>query len=128
MARNVKSTVKLNMPMVRKLTAAAKVSVAQTAEAIHTDVVQSQVIPRDTGALQNESTFVDLSDIGQGKAYLVSSTPYARRLYFHPEYHFNKEFHENARGEWFEDWLPGGKNQDFAQKTFKEFYRRLTGV
>ena len=34
MARNVKSTVKLNMPMVRKVTAAAKVSVAQTAEAI----------------------------------------------------------------------------------------------
>ena len=85
MARNVKSTVKLNMPMVRKLTAAAKVSVAQTAEIIHTDVVQSQVIPRDTGALQNESTFVDLSDIDQGKAYLVSSTPYARRLYYHPE-------------------------------------------
>lgn len=70
MARNVKSTVKLNMPMVRKLTAAAKVSVAQTAEAIHTDVVQSQVIPRDTGALQNESTFVDLSDIDQGKHIL----------------------------------------------------------
>ena len=90
MARNVKSTVKLNMPMVRKVTAAAKVSVAQTAEAIHTDVVQSQVIPRDTGALQNESTFVDLSDIGQGKAYLVSSTPYARRLYYHPEYNFHR--------------------------------------
>ena len=91
MARNVKSTVKLNMPMVRKVTAAAKVSVAQTAEAIHTDVVQSQVIPRDTGALQNESTFVDLSDIGQGKAYLVSSTPYARRLYYHPEYNFRTD-------------------------------------
>ena len=90
MAKNVKSTVKLNMPMVRKLTAAAQVSLVQTAEAIHTDVVQSQVIPRDTGALQNESTFVDLSDIGQGKAYLVSSTPYARRLYYHPEYNFHQ--------------------------------------
>ena len=38
MARDVKSTVKLNMPMVRKLTAAAKESVAQTAEAIHTEI------------------------------------------------------------------------------------------
>ena len=58
MAKNVKSTVKLNMPMVRKLTAAAQVSLVQTAEAIHTNVVQSQVMPRDTGTLQNESTFV----------------------------------------------------------------------
>lgn len=52
MTKNVKSTVKLNMPMVRKLTAAAATSLEMTAEAIHTDVVQSQVIPRDTGKLQ----------------------------------------------------------------------------
>ena len=35
MAKNVKSTVKLNMPMVRKLTAAAATSLEMTAEAIH---------------------------------------------------------------------------------------------
>ena len=128
MARNVKSTVKLNMPMVRKLTAAAKVSVAQTAEAIHTDVVQSQVIPRDTGALQNESTFVDLSDIDQGKAYLVSSTPYARRLYYHPEYNFQTDENPFAGGEWYEPWLPGGVSQDFARNAFKRFYKKVGGV
>ena len=49
MAKNVKSTVKLNMPVLKRLTAAAQVSLAQTAEAIHTNVVQSQVMPRDTG-------------------------------------------------------------------------------
>ena len=58
MAKNVKSTVKLNMPMVRKLTAAAATSLEMTAEAIHTDVVQSQVIPKDTGKLQGESTHI----------------------------------------------------------------------
>ena len=128
MARNVKSTVKLNMPMVRKLTAAAKVSVAQTAEAIHTDVVQSQVIPRDTGALQNESTFVDLSDIGQGKAYLVSSTPYVRRLYYHPEYNFQKYENPFAGGKWFEPWLPGGISSDFCKEAFKKFYKKEGGT
>ena len=81
MAKNVKSTVKLNMPMVRKLTAAAQVSLVQTAEAIHTNVVQSQVMPRDTGTLQNESTFVYTQDIANGKVELISSTPYVRRLY-----------------------------------------------
>ena len=139
MARNVKSTVKLNMPMVRKLTAAAKVSVAQTAEAIHTDVVQSQVIPRDTGALQNESTFVDLSDIDQGKAYLVSSTPYARRLYYHPEYKFHQtpladesgkkhEGNANAKGRWLDDYMKGGKKQNLAPKAFGKFYKKNAGL
>lgn len=134
-----KSTVKLNMPMVRKLTAAAKVSVAQTAEAIHTDVVQSQVMPRDTGALQNESTFVDLSDIGQGKAYLVSSTPYARRLYYHPEYNFHQaqwtddkgkkhEGNANAKGRWLDDYMKGGKKQNFAPEAFEKFYKKHMGL
>ena len=90
MAKNVKSTVKLNMPVVRRLTAAAQVSLAQTAEAIHTDVVQRQVMPRDTGTLQNESTFVYTQDIANGKVELISSTPYARRLYYHPEYNFHQ--------------------------------------
>lgn len=139
MARNVKSTVKLNMPMVRKLTAAAKVSLEQTAEAIHTDVVQSQVMPRDTGTLQNESTFVDSSDISQGKAYLVSSTPYARRLYYHPEYNFHQtpwtdeagkkhEGNKNAKGRWLDDYLKGGKKQDFALKAFKKLYKKNAGL
>ena len=90
MAKNVKSTVKLNMPMVRKLTAAAQVSLVQTAEEIHTNVVQSQVMPRDTGTLQNESTFVYTQDIANGKVELISSTPYVRRLYYHPEYNFHQ--------------------------------------
>lgn len=72
MAKNVKSTVKLNMPVLKRLTAAAQVSLAQTAEAIHTNVVQSQVMPRDTGTLQNESTFVYTQDIanGNGRTYI----------------------------------------------------------
>lgn len=90
MAKNVKSTVKLNMPVLKRLTAAAQVSLAQTAEAIHTNVVQSQVMPRDTGTLQNESTFVYTQDIANGKVELISSTPYVRRLYYHPEYNFHQ--------------------------------------
>lgn len=128
MARNVRSTVTLNMPRIRQLTEAAKLSVAQTAEAIHTDVIQRQVMPRDTGALQNENTFVDLSDKNKGKACIVSSTPYARRLYYHPEYHFNKEENFNAQGRWLDDYLKGGKKQDYAKEAYKRLYRRNAGV
>lgn len=124
----VNSTVKLNFPKINQLTRAQVTALEQTAEDLHTEVVQAQVFPRDTGVLQNESTFVDTSESSHGKVSIISSTPYARRLYFHPEFHFKKDENPNAKGKWYEDWLPGGKNADLAVKSFKENYRRLTGL
>ena len=125
---NVSSVIKLNLPKIRELTDAQITALEQTAEALHTEVVQTQVFPRDTGALQNESTFLDRSESENGKVSIVSSTPYARRLYFHPEYHFRTEANPHARGKWYTDWLPGGKEADFAAKTFKELYRRMADI
>ena len=122
------STVKLNMGTIARLDSAAVTALEQTAEAVHTDLVQSQVMPRRSGHLQNESTFVETSMSGQGSVAIVSSTPYARRLYFHPEYNSSTEANPNAKGEWFEDWLPGGRKQDFANNTFAQIYRRLAGT
>ena len=80
----VKSTVKMNFPRIKQLTQAAVTALEMTAEVLHTEVVQAQVFPFDTGNLQNESTFVDYSEAKDGKVALISSTPYARRLYYHP--------------------------------------------
>lgn len=124
----VKSTVDLNMPRIRQLTQAAVTALELTAEALHTEVIQAQVFPFDTGNLQNEGTFVDYSESAQGKVTLVSDTPYARRLYYHPEYHFQTGENPNARGEWYEDWLPGGKQEDFVAKTFRKLYKKAGGV
>ncbi len=124
----VSSVVNLNMPRIRQLTDAQVTALEQTADALHTEAVQAQVIPRDTGNLQNESTFVDCSASKSGKVTLVSSTPYARRVYFHPEYHFRRDENKNARGKWYEDWLPGGKKAGFAIGAYKKIYRRLTGI
>lgn len=139
MAKNVKSTVKLNMPVLKRLTAAAQVSLAQTAEAIHTNVVQSQVMPRDTGTLQNESTFEYTQDIANGKVELISSTPYVRRLYYHPEYNFHQspwvddkgkrhEGNANAKGRWLYDYLKDGKKRNFAPDTFAKLYKKNAGL
>lgn len=87
----VNSKVKLNAPKLKELSKAAVIALEQTAEALHTEVVQARVVPRKDGALQNESFFVDTSESSRGKVTLVHSTPYARRLYFHPEYKFHKE-------------------------------------
>lgn len=122
------SKVKLNFPKIRQLEKAQVQALEQTAEALHTEVVQAQVFPFQTGNLQNESTFVDYSNSSQGEVSLISSTPYARRLYFHPEFHFDKTENPNAKGKWYKDWEPGGRKSNFAAGAYKEIYRRLTGV
>ena len=124
----VNSTVKMNFPKIRQLTQEQVTALEQTAEAVHTEVVQAQVVPRDTGNLQNESMFVDFSESRNGKVSVVHSTPYARRLYYHPEYHFQTDENPNAKGHWFEDWEKGGKHEKFAINAYKEIYRRLTGL
>ena len=124
----VSSRVRLNMPQINRLQRAQVVALEQTAEALHVEVTQAQAVPRDTGHLQDESTFIDYSQSNQGKVTIVSSTPYARRLYFHPEYDFQKTANPNAKGKWYEDWLPGGRDAEFCTNAFKQFYRRLTGL
>ena len=124
----VKSTIKLNMPRINQMTQAAVVALEKTAEALHTEVVQAQIMPFDTGNLQNESTFVDKSQSSGGKVSLVSSTPYARRLYYHPECHFQKYENPFAGGKWFDPWLPGGVSSDFCKEAFKKFYKKAGGV
>lgn len=122
------SRITVNQRRIKQLSRAAVTSLEQTAEAVHTEVVQSQVIPRDKGTLQGEAFSPDYSNSGQGRVSLVHSTPYARRMYFHPEYHFQTDENPNAKGKWFEDWLPGGKKSNFAKKKFKELYRRNAGL
>ncbi len=86
----VNSSVKINFPTFRQLEKAQVIALEQTAEALHAKVVQAQVVPRMDGALQNEDFFVDTSFSAYGRVSLIHATPYARRLYFHPEYKFQK--------------------------------------
>lgn len=116
------------MPKIRALEEAQIIALEQTAEALHTKVVQDQVVPRDTGNLQNEAFFVDNSESSNGKVSLIHSTPYARRLYFHPEYKFQKHENPNAKGKWFEDYEQGGKYEEYAINAYQKLYRRIAGL
>lgn len=143
----VSSRVKLNMHRIQELTQAQARALEMTAEQLHQEVQQAQVVPRMTGNLQGEAMFVDCSESSSGKVSIVHNTLYARRLYYHPEYDFHQEPWEdkwtdengkthrtkydgnpNAKGHWFEDWEEGGKQSDFAINTFKKIYKRLTDV
>lgn len=110
------------------LDVASQKALELTAEAIHTEVVQAQVIPYKSGHLQNDSTFVDASDSVNGHVDLVSSTPYARRLYYHPEYRFSHAENPNAGAGWFDAWAQGGARASFAGETFAALFKREAGL
>ncbi len=121
------STVRIYGNVINNLLQAQITALEQTAEALHTEVVQAQVMPRDTGTLQNTSTFIDRTRKSDGTVSLVSSTPYARRLYFHPEYNFSTLENPNAKGMWLEDWTTGSK-KSFCRDAYAALYKQLTGV
>ena len=124
----VSSKIIINKALIKKLSGAQITALEKTAEALHTEVVQAEVIPRDTGALQNEKTFVDYSQSGSGQVSIVHEGPYARRLYFHPEYNFQKWENAFAMGEWYRPWLPGGLQENFAKNAFSRLYKKEAGV
>lgn len=124
----VSSKIIINKALVKKLSDAQITALEKTAEALHTEVVQAEVIPRDTGALQNEKTSVDYSQSSNGQVSIIHEGPYARRLYFHPEYNFQKWENAFAMGEWYRPWLPGGLQEDFAKDAFSRLYKKEAGV
>lgn len=128
MAR-VSSSVKIDQRVIRRLNQAAIRALEQTAEWLHTEVGQAQVMPRDSGAMQDENTFEDRSESANGNVKLVTSTPYARRWYFNPEkVRFHTGENANAKDHWYEDWTDGGKNSAQVGKVFAERYRRNAGT
>lgn len=124
----VTSKIKLNMGVINQLDSNAKRALKYTTDALLTEIKNSQVMPFDTGNLQNESTFADYSQLEQGVTSIISDTPYARRLYFHPEYNFSREENIAAGGLWLIPWLEGGTRQNFCSQTFAKIYKGLTGV
>lgn len=127
MAVKVSSTIKLDEAKLKELTRQQYISLAQTADVLVTDLRDSQTMPFDTGNLQNDSTFLDDSQKEQGKVSIVSSTPYARRLYYHPEYNFRTTNNRNAGGKWFEPYISGNRT-DFLKDTFAKLFKRNGGL
>jgi len=113
--------IKMYPNKVAKVIEAAVMAAEQTAFAIKSDVEEAQVIPFETGDLSGSD--VDRSRRKSGKFNIVHSMPYARRLYWHPEYNFRRDKNPNARGEWYESWLTGDRKK-FANESFKKLFRR----
>ena len=127
MSKCVSSKIKINRAKITQLDNATVKALEQTVDALYTEVVESQVMPFKTGNMQNDNTAPDYSNSKKGKVDLITSTLYARRMYYHPEYNFSKAENANARGEWYEPWI-SGKNKDFCSKTFSKLYKKEAGL
>lgn len=115
----VRAKVIINQSAIKQLVEAQKQALEMTAEAVKSDIVTSAVVPKQTGELER-SGHVDTSQLSQGKVKIVFDTPYARRLYWHPEYNFRSDKNPNAQGKWMERYHAGEK-----RKFVEEVYARL---
>ncbi|MDB1956865.1 hypothetical protein PMY38_11875 [Clostridium tertium] len=123
---NVRVDIKLNNAKINILIEAHKKSLEMTTEAVLSDIKTSAVVPKDKGATGLEgSGFVDLSEINNLVTRVVFDTPYARRLYWHPEYNFRKDKNANAQGKWMEAYLTGDKKK-FIIDTYSMFFKQLS--
>lgn len=118
----------LNQAAIANLVKAALPAAEKTIEALKTDVIAAQVMPFDNGDMQNNETFTAVeNDAESVDAHLVTGSPQSRRLFYHPEYNFQKVNNPNAGGEWLDPWMNGEK-KDFVQDTFAENYKKEAGI
>lgn len=120
----VKTT--MNQAALGTLSKAQRQALEMTGQQVLNDVRNEQTMPFDTGNLQNDSTYLDDSQSSKGQVSVVSDTPYARRLYFHPELNFQRGKNPNAGAGWFDPYLEGAKFNK-VKEWFKQFTRRNGG-
>lgn len=118
----VKAKFIANNKSIKALEKAQQRALAMTMEALKTDIVSSAVVPKQTGELER-SAFVDDSQLEKLIVSLIYDTPYARRLYWHPEYNFRTDKNPNAQGKWLEPYITGEK-KDFVKNTFANFLKQ----
>lgn len=128
-----KVEIKLNLSSLDGIRREIMDAALETMAAVKGEVVTAQVVPRDYGTLEGSMGAIDQA-VQDGEivtALCVGDTPYARRLYHHPEYNYQKannpntpgngtqQRNANAQGKWMEPWLPGGENESFIPETFE---------
>ncbi|HBI6897756.1 TPA: hypothetical protein K8N32_001360 [Clostridium perfringens] len=119
-----KVTIKLDRTKINTLINARNKALEQTTEAILSDIKTSAVVPKDSGELER-SGFVDLSRIDSGVTSIIFDTPYARRLYWHPEYNFRHDKNTNAQGKWMQSYIDGD-NKEFVINAYKENLKKFS--
>lgn len=120
----------LDAAAIKRLEAAAVTAAGKTGEAVLAEIRSAQVMPFDNGTMQNTDTYAT-ETYRDGEAVcvdIITDSPQARRLYYHPEYDFQTVNNPNAGGMWYEPWLSGETEEDFAEETFMRLFAEEAGL
>lgn len=109
---------------IRKLQEIAQKAFELTVEAVLSDIRMSQTVPKNTGELER-SGFTEI-DVKKMVAKIIFDEPYARRLYWHPEYDFRQDKNQYAGGLWMQTYIDGEKRH-FVKETYGKFLKQLGG-
>lgn len=112
--------IELDPAFLKKLEEDSEQALEMTADQVYSDLVLSQTVPMETGNLQNHLTMVVSKD---DEVRLISMGPYARRLYYHPEFNFRVDKNPNAGAHWFDPYLPGHAKGDFVPTQYVKFLK-----
>lgn len=118
----IKANLKLNPGAIKKIEDAAIKSLPLTMEAMKTEINNMQVVPKEIGNLE-ESAVVGAEN---NKGFISYNTPYARKLYYHPEYNFRQDKNPNAQGRWLDPFIHGDK-KDWLTKTYGILLKQNSG-
>lgn len=104
----------LKRKILGQVSASMQYALEDTARDIASEIKAEHIIPRMTGRMEDLTIdVIDYSRAKKGEVRIVSPGPYARRLYYHPEYNFHRtpwaggEGNANAQAYWFEPWESG---------------------
>lgn len=129
----MKIDIMLDYNAIREIENAARKAAVVAMEKLQKDLENSETMPFDTGNMQNNQTFVAVEgeDIVNGEdiysVSLVTGSPQARRLYYHPEYQFQQGHNDNAGGLWLEPYINGDK-KGFVQTEFTKIFKEKSGI
>lgn len=108
---NAKVKVELYPDKIKALHGAIEPSLQQAVAATKTQIVNDQVVPKNIGELERSAFMRKKS---RSKYAIVYDTPYARRLYWNPQYNFRTDKNPNARGLWMQSYIDGDKKKFFS--------------
>ena len=118
--------IELNQKAIAKLTQSVKNAAVSTVNQLYENLVNNEkTMPFDTGDMQNNQTSVQAeSNQDTFRVLLVTESPQARRLYYHPEYNFQQGNNPNAGAYWLAPYLKGGEQEHFIEDTYSECLKK----
>lgn len=122
--------VTLNLNAIAEIQQAARNAALDTVEVLATDLANSHTMPFDNGYLQGGGTYttgvtvegnqtVDFTEGDVIHVALTNDAPQARRLYYHPEYKFQRGKNNHAGALWLEPYISGEK-KDFIRDKYAQ--------